>query len=86
MHRAAGLLHAHVPASCRGRARSQHAGRQASALKAMLIVMIVGQNGLWPMVRRKAVLKRNAALRCLWHEVLEYMTMRGSRRVPSGQP
>eukprot|EP00966_Prymnesium_polylepis_P120109 2775652-Prymnesium_polylepis.1 len=26
-------------------------------------------SGLWPMVRRKAVLERYAALRCLWHEV-----------------
>eukprot|EP00966_Prymnesium_polylepis_P232789 5383800-Prymnesium_polylepis.1 len=25
--------------------------------------------GLWPMVRRKAVLGRYAVLRCLWHEV-----------------
>eukprot|EP00966_Prymnesium_polylepis_P118402 2737790-Prymnesium_polylepis.1 len=26
-------------------------------------------SGLWPMVRRKAVPERYAALRCLWHEV-----------------
>eukprot|EP00966_Prymnesium_polylepis_P209794 4859110-Prymnesium_polylepis.1 len=25
--------------------------------------------GLWPMVRRKAVLERYAAPRCLWHEI-----------------
>eukprot|EP00966_Prymnesium_polylepis_P041962 974409-Prymnesium_polylepis.1 len=25
--------------------------------------------GLWPMVRRKAVLERYAILRCLWHEI-----------------
>eukprot|EP00966_Prymnesium_polylepis_P275718 6370460-Prymnesium_polylepis.1 len=24
-------------------------------------------DGLWPMVRRKAMLERYAALRCLWH-------------------
>eukprot|EP00966_Prymnesium_polylepis_P039212 910206-Prymnesium_polylepis.2 len=30
---------------------------------------VVGYYGVWPMVRRKAVLGRYTALRCLWHEI-----------------
>eukprot|EP00966_Prymnesium_polylepis_P117454 2714843-Prymnesium_polylepis.3 len=30
------------------------------------------RRGLWPMVRREAVLGRYAVLRCLWHEVRDH--------------
>eukprot|EP00966_Prymnesium_polylepis_P001321 30205-Prymnesium_polylepis.1 len=34
-----------------------------------ILARSLGGHGLWPMVCRKAVLKRYAALRCLWHGV-----------------
>eukprot|EP00966_Prymnesium_polylepis_P027204 629114-Prymnesium_polylepis.1 len=40
-------------------------------------------DGLWPIVRRKAVLGRYAALRCLWHEIRDDERSTGIRRVPS---
>eukprot|EP00966_Prymnesium_polylepis_P192319 4457651-Prymnesium_polylepis.1 len=43
--------------------------RRYSSATRLCRVPLARVTGLWPMVRRKAVLGRYAALRCLWHDV-----------------
>eukprot|EP00966_Prymnesium_polylepis_P087044 2014230-Prymnesium_polylepis.1 len=39
--------------------------------------MTMAWPGLWPMVRRKAVPGRYAALRCLWHDIPDHRRATG---------